>query len=238
MRCPLLLFPASIAFMLLLLLPALAFAQGQQDYQVLKSNTAETFAFPYSAANQDADNPLVYSYEEPKGPSWIMTIYNNLTYVPRDDAKAIIKIHDVAAPDEKYIEIAMFAGDPGRFWVAAATPETGYARMYDNSITGWVDDNPVAVSYGENSGLTVTNGKRIVVDRLNLEDFNVGSVALYGKDEAVGLANAYAGSVTFDILFGSFNESPLYVVPAGVMAGVGALIIGLLIFKKRKASDY
>ena len=233
-----LLLPASFTAIMLFLLPALAFAQERQDYQLLKSDTAEGFAFPYSAANLDADNPLVYTYEEPKGPSWIMSIRNNLTYVPRDDAKTIIRLQDAALPEEKYVEIAMFGGQPARFWVAAATPETGYARMHDNNITGWVGDNPIAVSYGENSGLTVTNGKRVVVDRLDMEGFSVGSVAVYGKDEAVGLANAYAGSLGFEILFGSFNESPLFLVPAGITAGVGALIIGLLVFKKRKASDY
>jgi len=47
-------------------------------------------------------------------------------------------------------------------------------------------------------------------------------------------ANANAGDISFEILFGSFAQSPLYLVPAGVMAGVGGLVIGLLMFKKRK----
>jgi hypothetical protein len=47
----------------------------------------------------------------------------------------------------------------------------------------------------------------------------------------------YAGDVTFEILFGSFKESPLYILPAVVMIGVGGLVAGLLVLKKRKPSD-
>jgi hypothetical protein len=83
--------------------------------------------------------------------------------------------------------------------------------------------------------LTVTNGKRIVLDRLNLDGFAVGSIAVSGNDGETSVANAYAGDISFEILFGSFNESPVYYVPLGVTLGVGGIIIGLLIFKKRKS---
>jgi hypothetical protein len=51
------------------------------------------------------------------------------------------------------------------------------------------------------------------------------------------LDNAYAGNIGFDIAYGSFVQSQLYYVPVALMAGVGALIAGLLIFKKRKPFD-
>src|SRR5919108_698430 len=171
-----------------------------------------------------------------KGPSWIMTINNSMSYVARDEAKTIVKIQE-PAPSEKYIEIAMYGGESRRYWVAVNTPEVGYARMYDNNENGWSTDGPISVTYGENTGLTVTNGKRIVVDRLGLNGFSVGSIAVYGKDEQVSLANVYAGDMTFEILFGSFKDSPLYIVPAVVMIGVGSLVAGLLVLKKRKPSD-
>ena len=225
-----------LATVAVLILSAMIPAFGQQEYQIVKSDSSESFAFPYTAGNRDIDDPLVYTYDVPKGPSWIMTINNSMSYVARDEAKTIVKIQE-PAPSEKYIEIAMYGGESRRYWVAVNTPEVGYARMYDNNENGWLTDGPISVTYGENTGLTVTNGKRIVVDRLDLNGFSVGSIAVYGKDEPVSLANVYAGDMTFEILFGSFKESPLYILPAVVMIGVGSLVAGLLVLKKRKPSD-
>lgn len=225
-----------LATVAVLIISAMIPVFGQQEYQIVKSDSSESFAFPYTAGNRDIDDPLVYTYDVPKGPSWIMTIHNNMSYVARDEAKTIVKIQE-PAPSEKYIEIAMYGGESRRYWVAVNTPEVGYARMYDNNENGWLTDGPISVTYGENTGLTVTNGKRIVVDRLNLDGFSVGSIAVYGKDEPVSLANVYAGDMTFEILFGSFKESPLYILPAVVMIGVGSLVAGLLVLKKRKPSD-
>jgi hypothetical protein len=225
-----------LATVAVLIISAMIPAFGQQEYQIVKSDSSESFAFPYTAGNRDIDDPLVYTYDVPKGPSWIMTINNSMSYVARDEAKTIVKIQE-PAPSEKYIEIAMYGGESRRYWVAVNTPEVGYARMYDNNENGWLTDGPISITYGENTGLTVTNGKRIVVDRLNLDGFSVGSIAVYGKDEPVSLANVYAGDITFEILFGSFKESPLYILPAVVMIGVGSLVAGLLVLKKRKPSD-
>lgn len=225
-----------LATVAVLIISAMIPAFGQQEYQIVKSDSSESFAFPYTAGNRDIDDPLVYTYDVPKGPSWIMTINNSMSYVARDEAKTIVKIQE-PAPSEKYIEIAMYGGESRRYWVAVNTPEVGYARMYDNNENGWSTDGPISVTYGENTGLTVTNGKRIVVDRLDLNGFSVGSIAVYGKDEQVSLANVYAGDMTFEILFGSFKDSPLYIVPAVVMIGVGSLVAGLLVLKKRKPSD-
>lgn len=214
----------------LLLLPALAFAQ---DYDVIKSERSESFRLPYAASNQDYDGRLVYTFDEPKQPSWILLVMNNISYVPSNDSKTFIRIQE-PAPSEKYIEIVMFGGESKRYWVAVNTPEAGYARMYDNQQNGWTTEGPITVTHGENSGLTVTNGKRIVLDRLNLDGFAVDSIEIYGSDNETQVANAYAGDIRFEILFGSFSESPVYYVPLGVTLGVGGLIIGLLIFKKRK----
>ena len=57
---------------------------------------------------------------------------------------------------------------------------------------------------------------------------------MYGNDGEKTTPNTAAGDISFEILYGSFSQSPLFLVPAAVMAGVGGLVIGLLIFKKRK----
>jgi hypothetical protein len=219
----------------MLVLPTQVFAQNSQ-YEIVKSERNEVFAFPHTASNQDIDSPLVYTYDVPKGPTWIITLTNNLTYVADDNSKTIIRIQE-PQPSEKFIEIAMYGGEAMKFWIAANIPGTGYARLYSKNSSGWSTESPIVISHVSTSGLSVTDGKRIILDRFDLDGFIVGSVAVYGKDEATSPINAVRGNITFDILFGNFQESPLYLVPALVTAGIGGIIATLLVVKKRKPSD-
>jgi hypothetical protein len=224
-----------VAVFISLLLPSLAFAQGQDDLQVAKSERSESFVLPYTAANRNEQDPLVYTFDEPLPPNWILSIQNNVSYVPREGARTIIKIQE-QAPSEKFIELAIYGDQTRRYWVAVNTPEAGYARMYD-SENGWSAERPISVTHSQNSGLIVSNGQRTVVDRLDLDGFTVSSIQVYGNDGNSTLANAYAGDVAFQVFYGNIEESPLYFVPAAVGAGMIGLVISLLIFKKRKPSD-
>jgi hypothetical protein len=219
----------------MLFLPAIAFAQSQQ-YVIVKSERNEMFAFPFSAANRERSSPLVYTYDEPKGPTWIVSVTNNLTYVPDDNSKTIIRLQE-PAPSEKFIEIAMHGGEAMKFWIAVNIPGTGYAQLYSKNSSGWSTESAIVISHVSTSGLSVTDGKRIILDRFDLDGFTVGSIAVYGRDDADSPANTLAGNISFDILFGNFEESPLYLVPAVVTAGVGGIIAVLLVIKKRKPSD-
>ena len=224
-----------VAVFISLLLPSLAFAQSQEDFQVTKSERSENFVLPYTAANRNEQDPLVYTFDEPLAPNWILSIQNNVSYVPREGARTIIKIQE-QAPSEKFIELAIYGDQTRRYWVAVSTPEAGYARMYD-SENGWSTERPISVTHSLNSGLIVSNGQRTVVDRLDLDGFAVSSIQVYGNDGNSTLANAYAGEVAFQVFYGNIEESPLYFVPAAVGAGMIGLVISLLIFKKRKRSD-
>ena len=226
---------AGVLAVLVLLLPALVFAQSQEDFQVAKTERSESFVLPYTAVNRNEQNPLVYTFDEPKQPNWILSIQNNVSYVPREGARTIIKINE-PAPSEKFIELAIYGDQSMRFWVGVNTAEAGYARMYD-SENGWSTQNPISVSHTDNSGLMVTNGQRTVVDRLDVDGFAVGSIEVYGNDRSSTLATTYAGDIAFQIIFGRFDQSPLYFVPAAVGAGIFGLVVGLLILKKRKPSD-
>ena len=219
----------------MLLMPALAFAQSQGDFQVVKTERSETFVLPYTAVNRNEQDPLVYTFDEPKQPNWIFAIQNNVSYVPREGARTIIKIQE-PAPSEKFIELAIYGDQSMRYWVGVNTAEAGYARMYD-SENGWSTQQPISVTHTDNSGLIVTNGQRIVVDRLDVDGFAAASIEVYGNDRNSTLANAYAGEMAFDVMFGRFDQSQLYFLPAAVGAGIFGLIAALLIFKKRKPSD-
>lgn len=221
----------------ILLLPALAFAQGQEDFQVAKTERSESFVLPFTAVNRNEQDPLIYTFDEPKQPNWIVTIQNNVSYVPREDARTIIKIQE-PAPSEKFIELGIYGDQSMRYWVGVNTAEAGYARMYD-SENGWSTEQPISVTHTENSGLIVTNGQRTVVDRLDVDGFAVASIEVYGNDRNSNstLANAYAGDIAFEILFGRFDQSSIFFVPAAVGVGIFGLVAGLLILKKRKPSD-
>jgi hypothetical protein len=221
----------------MLLLPVLvAFAQSQEeDFQVVKTERSESFVLPYTAVNRNEEDPLVYTFDEPKQPNWILSIQNNVSYVPREGSRTIIKIQE-PAPSEKFIELGIYGDQSMRYWVGVNTAEAGYARMYD-SENGWSTQEPISVTHTENSGLIVTNGQRTVVDRLDVDGFAVGSIEVYGNDRNSTLANASAGDVAFDIIFGRFDQSPIYFVPIAVGAGIFGLVAGLLVLKKRKPSD-
>src|SRR5215217_3597987 len=226
---------AGVLAVSLFLVPALAFAQSQEDFQVVKTERSESFVLPYTAVNRNEQDPLVYTFDEPKQPNWIFAIQNNVSYIPREGARTIIKIQE-PAPSEKFIELAIYGDQSIRYWVAVNTPEAGYARMYD-SENGWSTEQPISLTYTENSGLTVTNGQRTVVDRLDVNGFAAASIQVYGNDRSSTLANAYAGDVSFQVFYGRIDESSIYFVPAAVGAGIFGLVAGLLILKKRKPSD-
>jgi hypothetical protein len=219
-----------------LLMPSLAsFAQSQEEFQVVKTERSESFVIPYTAVNRNEQDPLVYTFDEPKEPNWIVTLQNNVSYVPREGARTIIKIQE-PAPSEKFIELAIYGDQSMRYWVGVNTAEAGYARFYD-SENGWSTQNPISVTHTDNSGLIVTNGQRIVVDRLDVGGFAAASIQIYGNDRNSTLANTYAGEMGFQVLFGRFDQSPIYFVPIAVGVGIFGLIGGLLIIKKRKPSD-
>ena len=204
---------AGVLAVSMLLLPALAFAQGQEDFKVVKSERSESFVLPYTAVNRNEQDPLIYTFDEPKQPNWIFTIQNNVSYVPREGARTIIKIQE-AAPSEKFIELGMYGDQSMRYWVAVNTAEAGYARIYD-SEDGWSTEQPISVTHTENSGLIVTNGQRTVVDRLDVDGFAAASIEVYGNDRNSNstLPNAFAGEIGFEVLFGRFDQSSIFFVP-------------------------
>jgi hypothetical protein len=227
--------PALVAFwlaiMILTLVPFKVLAQEITPTNIIKTPKDESFVLPYQSANRDIRNPVVYKYDQPKGQNWIFTLDNKLSYVPRNDSKIVITLKE-AAPSEKYIQIFMYGDPTQKFVVGVNAPETGYQIITPPS--SWVNEELVTLTHSDNSGLTVTDGKRIVVDRLNIQGFSPASIEVFGKDEVAALSNAYGGTLGIGILYGSPADTPIYYVPAAVMIGVGALM-GVLLYKKKRA---
>jgi hypothetical protein len=233
--------PVVLIIFIIMFVPVSSFAQNQQQsilqhqYQVVKTKNNERFVLPFTAANSDRKNPIVYVYEKPKITNWILTIQNNLSYAVRQDAKAIVILKE-PPPSEKFIEIAMFSDISKKFWAAINTHDAGYIRVYERNTDGWSREQPIIIAHANNQGLSITNGKRIIVDRLSVNGFNLGSIAVYGKDDPQSPINTYAGNISFDVAFGDLTNSPIYYLPLGMLLGVGGTVVAFLVVKKREKS--
>ncbi len=207
------------------------FESPTETLNVTKSKSHESFVVPFSASNTDRKNPVIHTFETSKDDNWILGIDNNMTYNNSSEAKTIIKLME-NKPSEKFIELAMFEQNE-KFWVAVNTNESGYIRVHERDTNGWSRDEPLMVGHANNQGLTITNGKRIVIDRLSLDGFNLGSIAIYGKDDTDSPINTLDGYLSFDLIFGNPRDSPLYFLPIIMLVLVGGIIFYLLKIKKR-----
>jgi hypothetical protein len=202
-----------------------------EKFEAVKSKSHESFVVPFSASNTDRKNPVIYTYDTPKNVSFILGITNNMTYNNSSEAKTIIKLIE-NAPSEKFIELAMFEQND-KFWVAVNTNESGYIRVHEQDTFGWSRDEPIMIAHANNQGLTVTNGKRIVIDKLSVDGFDLGSIAVYGKDDIDSPINTVDGYLSFDLTYGDPRDSPLYFLPIIMLVVVGGVVFSLLKFKKR-----
>ena len=221
-----------IAFVLFLIFPITSISGQSSIHDIIKTKNSERFVVDYDASNAYRRQPLVYDFSKPIPTNWQLTIQNNLTYSNSENAKTVIKIQE-PAPSEKFIELAMFGDKTGKFWAAINTNESGYIRVYEREKDGWSRDQPIFVAHANNQGLTITNGKRIIIDKLSVNDFVVGSISIYGKDESTDPDNSNSGTISFDILFGNPAESPLYYLPLITMIAIGSIVLVLIIRKKR-----
>ncbi len=213
----------------------LTFSQSNksQEFQIFKKKNDERFTFPYTSSNHARQNASEYKFQDHILNDWILLITNNMTYSNNPEAKTVIHIKE-PSPSEKFIEVTMFGDKSKQFFVYANTNETGYIKLYENKEHGWFTDNPVVLTHANVQGLSVTDGKRTVIDKLSLNGFKIGSIDVYGKDESRLPDSATSGNITFEVISGNPSQSPLYYVPLVVMVGVGGLIIFLLVFKKRR----
>lgn len=198
----------------------------------LTTKNNEVFTLSYPASNADRKVPVLYSFSKAISSNWQLIIQNNLSYYQSDNAKTIIRLYE-PKPSEKFIELGMFGGPSGRFWAAVNTRESGYIRVYERDKDGWSREEPIFVAHANNQGLTITNGKRIIIDKLSVNDFSVSSISVHGKDKPEDPPSAYAGDLTFSIIFGNPADSPLYFLPLIMIVVVGGTLIFLLFIKKR-----
>jgi hypothetical protein len=208
------------------------YGQGREITNVTSTKNSESFNVSFNSSNADIKNPVVHSFAKPIPTNWQIIIQNNLSYFSSPNAKTIIRILE-PPPSEKFIELGMFGGNSSKFWAAVNTRDSGYIRVYERSTDGWSRDQPIFVAHANNQGLTITNGKRIIIDRLSINDFLLNAIEVYGKDRPEDPSNSFSGYISFNIIYGNPSDSPIYYVPLVMLILVGGILIILLLKKKR-----
>lgn len=214
--------------------PILIFSQSNDvpKLQVLKKNQDDRITFSYNASNHDRKNPSVFAFKHPILNDWNIFINNNITYSNSPEAKTVVQLKE-PYPSEKFIELTMFGDKSKKFSVAVNTNESGRLELYRNPFNGWSLDNPIVISSGVDQGISVTDGKRIIVDKLSINGFNLGSINIFGKDESSLPNSSTKGSIQFEAIYGHPSKSLIYYMPLLVMIGVGGILFYLIKVKKR-----
>jgi hypothetical protein len=109
-------------------------------------------------------------------------------------------------------------------------------QVIKTNHSGWSRNQPIVISYASNQGLTISSGTRIYVDRLSTNGFTLGSISVYGKDNPKSPSTTYAGDISFNVIYGNPASSPIYYLPLVTLVGMGGIVGGLLILKRRKAT--
>jgi len=223
---------ARLAVLFLVALVVLpVYAQEQQFTN--PSLVLQSVEIPTSDFNRVSDNITITPFEKDHEGSWQITLENNLLY-GNPKGNAVIRIFD-ANVKNKYIEIGMGSPPDRKFWVGINLPEQGYLPATRIDKEGWYENAKVIAAYSDAEGVSIGNGKRIVVSNVNLDNFVVGGYAVYGMDDASDPPAINSGTYTVEVLSGDISKNPIHYYPFYVVGGVGALIAALLISKKRSS---
>jgi hypothetical protein len=181
--------------------------------------------------NKVESDLVVIPFEKRHAGMWQITIHNNLLYA-NPNGNAVLRLYD-ANVNDKFFEIGMGSPPDRRFWVAINLPDEGYVPATRLDRDGWYEGSKIIAAHSDTQGVSVGNGKRIVVSNFNLQDFVVGSYAVYGMADEADPPAINSGSFNFEILSGDVSKNPLHYYPYYVTGVVGAIIGALLILKKR-----
>ncbi len=181
--------------------------------------------------NKVESDVVIVPFEKTHAGSWQLTIQNNLLYA-NPNGNAVLRLYDANVKD-KFFEIGMGSPPERKFWVAVNLPDQGYVPATRLDKDGWYEGSKIIAAYSDEQGVSIGNGKRIVVSNFNLHDFVIGSYAVYGMVEPTDPPAINSGSFDVEILSGDVSKNPIHYYPFYVTGVVGAIIGVLLILKKR-----
>jgi hypothetical protein len=183
--------------------------------------------------NKVLDDAIIIPFEKTHAQSWQITIQNDLIY-GNPKGNAIMRFYD-ANIEDKFIEIGMGSPPERKYWVGLNLPGQGYLPATRLDKDGWYEDSKVIAAYSDVQGVSISNGKRIVVSNVKLDEFVIGSYSVYGMDESTDPPAMNSGKISIEVLSGDVSKNPIHYYPFYVTGVVGAIIGVLLLVKKRSA---
>ena len=180
--------------------------------------------------NKISGDAIITRLDTTHSGSWQITIENKLLYA-NPAGSAIVRFYDTDA--DKFIEVGMDSPSDRRLWIGLQLPGEGYIPVTRIDKEGWHDNAKIILAYNDDQGVSISNGKRVVVTNLDLKGFSVNAYSVYGMVESTDPPAINSGKFTFDILSGDVSKNPLHYYPFYVSGAVAALVGILLLIKKR-----
>jgi len=217
-----------IIFIILLTITILpGYAQTQSNPSI----SLETIEIPFDKFNVVSSDANILTLEHEHAINWQITIENNLVYA-NPLGNAVIQLYD-NLNKEKFIEIGMGSQPDFKFWVAVQTPDTGYAVIHSRIEDGWKPGEHVTAAYSDTTGFSVNNGERIVVSNLDVDNFVIKEIAVYGMESSTDPYATNSGSLILNVISGNPAANSLFYLPFILAGTIGVLVVVLLKTKKR-----
>jgi len=204
-----------------------AYAQTTSNPSVL----LEKMEIPFEEFNIVSRDSTINEFEQIHRNNWQVTIENNLVYA-NPLGNAAIRLYDYDNP-EKFVEIGMGSPPDNKLWFAVQLPDTGYAVVHDKLDRGWIQDLKLFLAYEDNSGLSVNNGKRIVVTNLDVGGLTLNKFSTFGMESSTDPPATSSGILILDIVSGDPGQNVLHFFPFILAGGIGIIVGALLLTKKR-----
>ena len=204
-----------------------AFAQDAKNPSLI-IDTLEILSDEFNVILRDAPTIILNDIH---AVSWQVTIDNNLIYA-NPEGNAVLRLYDEQTADE-FIEVGMGPQPDNKFWVAVQTPKEGYVVVHRDLDRGWYPEAKSIISYTDRAGLTVNNGARIVVTNLDIGQFAINSYSVHGKQGSTDPPAINSGSMIVEFLSGDPAKNTFALFPFYMAAGVGSIVIALLLITKR-----
>ena len=204
---------------------------GYAQTQSNPSISLETIEIPFDKFNTVSSDANIITLEHEHAINWQLTIDNNLVYA-NPLGNAVIRLYD-NLNTEKFIEIGMGSQPDFKFWVAVQTPDTGYAVIHSRIEDGWKPGEHVTAAYSVSTGFSVNNGERIVVSNLDVDNFVIKEIAVFGMESSTDPYATNSGRLILNVISGNPAANPLFYIPFILAGTIGVLVVVLLKTKKR-----
>ena len=204
-----------------------AFAQETKNPSLI----IDTLEIPSDEFNTVLREAPIRVLDDVHAVSWQVTIDNNLFYA-NPEGNAVLRLYDQETQDE-FIEVGMGPEPDNKFWVAVQTPKEGYIVVHSDLDRGWYPQAKSIISYTDRAGLTVNNGARIVVTNLDIGHFGIHSYSVHGMSGSTDPPAVSSGSMIVEFLSGDPAKNIFALYPFAMAAGVGAIVVILVLTKKR-----